>query len=593
MNIKEQIGVLNNPFKLPCGYEVSNRIAKAAMTEHLADSTGLPNERHFTLYKRWAKSGASFLLTGNVMVDKGSLEGIGNVVLDYDQPTQRFKIWADTVKENGGQLWMQIGHAGGLSISENSLSPSGIQHIGRVRTFPKPNPMTQKDIKDVIQRFVHAASVAKECGFAGIEIHSAHQFLLNQFLSPLTNTRTDEWGGSLKNRMRLLLEIVKAVRKAVGTGYPIAVKLNSSDGFNHSGGWTEDESVQVCSALEKGGVDFLEISGGSYEATPMLGPQDIENFAERREAFFLEYAKNVRTLAPSIPIMLTAGMRSAEVMADIIESGIVQVIGMGRPLAGMPDAPKKLLSGELDSIPRFYGESLPVMEQLRWFQKQMELMANGHEPELNMTQDLIDVEKTKWNEVYTRNPEELPWFGLDIPVEVEDFLQQLNKGDLMVITGCGVGDTVKIVHTKGFKNVIGTDISSVAIEKAQKRFPGITFKVASTQEVGSKENIHDVNVFDWLNLHQISTDRLDTYLAGLTSIAKNLCLVWIYDSNEVESNKSYTHEGNIYYHNPVIVKKELKKKGLSIKKEFTFMFSTFFNNVRREHVAVGQIYAKQ
>jgi 2,4-dienoyl-CoA reductase-like NADH-dependent reductase (Old Yellow Enzyme family) len=380
----DQIKILNSPYTLPSGYKVENRLAKAAMTEHLADSTGLPNERHLTLYKKWAKSGAAFLLTGNVMVDRGSLEGIGNVVLDYDQPTQCFKMWADAVKENGGQLWMQIGHAGGLSICDSSLSPSGIQHIGKARTFPKPRPMALEDILDVIKRFAYAASVAKECGFAGVEIHSAHQFLLNQFLSPLTNTRTDEWGGALENRMKLLLEIVRAVRKVVGSEYPIAVKLNSSDGSSRTDGWTEDESILVCAALEKEGVDLLEISGGSYEATPMLGPQNIEHLPARPEAFFLEYAKKVRKIAPRIPIMLTAGMRSVDIMAESIGHGIVQVIGLGRPLTAIPDVPSKLLSGELPTIPRFYGESLPVFEQLKWFQNQMERIANGSEPDLDL-----------------------------------------------------------------------------------------------------------------------------------------------------------------------------------------------------------------
>ncbi len=382
-SLPDQIKILNSSYTLPCGHRVENRLAKAAMTEHLADSTGLPNDHHFTLYKRWAEGGAAFLLTGNVMVDRRSLEGIGNVVLDYNQPTQRFKMWTEAVKESGGQLWMQIGHAGGLSICENSLSPSGIQHVGKVRTFPQTQPMTQEDILDVIKRFAYAASVAKECGFAGVEIHSAHQFLLNQFLSPLTNTRTDEWGGSLENRMRPLLEVVRAVRKAVGANYPIAVKLNSSDGLNRADGWTEDQSLLVCAALEKEGVDLLEFSGGSYEATPMLGPQNIEHLPSRPEAFFLEYAKKVRKIAPRVPIMLTAGMRSVNIMADSIQDGTVQVIGLGRPLAAMPDIPKKLLSGEVATVPRFYGESLAVFEQLKWFQNQMERMANGNDPDLD------------------------------------------------------------------------------------------------------------------------------------------------------------------------------------------------------------------
>lgn len=363
--------ILNSPFTLPCGHVLSNRISKAAMTEHVADEMGLPSERHFKLYKEWAKSGAAFLLTGNVMIDRSALEGKGNVILDYGQPTELFKQWANVVKENGGELWMQIGHAGGLSVCENAVSPSGIQHVGKVRTFPKPREASENEIQDVIKRFAHAAVVAKECGFTGVEIHSAHQFLLNQFLSPLTNKRTDKWGGSLENRMRLLIEIIRSVRNAVGSNYPIAVKLNSTDALNREDGWTETESIQVGVALEREGVDLVEFSGGSYEATPMFGPTDIENLSIRPEAFFFEYAKRFRESVPKLPIMLTAGMRSSDVMIEVIENGTAQLIGIGRPLAVIADAPKKILSGEIQSLPRFYGESLPVFEQLEWFREQM------------------------------------------------------------------------------------------------------------------------------------------------------------------------------------------------------------------------------
>lgn len=379
MSMSEKIKLLNNSFCLPCGYVLPNRLVKSGMTEHLADSTGLPNRRHLNLYAEWAKGGAAFLLTGNVMIDQNNLEGVGNVVLDHNQPIEQFKLWSDTVKENGSQIWMQIGHAGGLSVSENSLSPSGIRHVGKVRIFPQPKIMTEEDISDVIKRFTYAANVAKETGFAGVEIHSAHQFLLNQFLSPLTNKRTDRYGGSLENRMRLLLEVVRSVRHAVGVDYPVAVKLNSSDGLNLEDGWTESESLQVLVALEREGIDLLEISGGSYEATPMFGPDQINTNEKPKEAFFLGYASQVRKITKNLPIMLTAGMRSAKVMVGVIEDGTADIIGMARPFAVMPDVAKRILSGELDSVPRFEGESLPVMEQLKWFQDRMTKIADGVE----------------------------------------------------------------------------------------------------------------------------------------------------------------------------------------------------------------------
>jgi 2,4-dienoyl-CoA reductase-like NADH-dependent reductase (Old Yellow Enzyme family) len=171
--------------------------------------------------------------------------------------------------------------------------------------------------------------------------------------------------------MRLLIEVVRSVRKAVGQNYPLAVKLNSSDGLQREDGWTEKESIEVGIALEKEGVDFVEFSGGSYEVTPMLGPTHIDKLPQRPEAFFFEYAKEFRKSVQKLPIMLTGGIRSVEIMALVIKTGVVQMIGMARPFAVMSDVAKKLLSGKLESVPRFYGESLPVFEQLKWFREQM------------------------------------------------------------------------------------------------------------------------------------------------------------------------------------------------------------------------------
>lgn len=361
---------------LPCGHYIDNRIAKASMTEHLADLSGLPNNSLFSLYEKWANSEACFLLTGNVIVNRNGLEGLGNIVLDHSQPIGKFKDWANVVNKHNAQLWMQIGHAGGLSPCEDSVSPSGIQHIGRVRVFPKPKAMSESDINEVIDSFSYAALTAKNCGFSGIEIHAAHQFLINQFLSPLTNKRSDRWGGTLENRARFLLEIVRSVRKNVGSEFPVGVKINSSDGSGRKDGWTKEESIIVCHMLENNGVDFIEFSGGSYEFTPMLGPENIEKYSTRPEAFFLEYLRETRKSGLTLPVMLTGGMRSANLMDQIVGSNLAQIIGIARPMAVVSDIPKKILSGEIDVIPRFYGESLPVFEQLQWFRDQMNKLIN-------------------------------------------------------------------------------------------------------------------------------------------------------------------------------------------------------------------------
>jgi 2,4-dienoyl-CoA reductase-like NADH-dependent reductase (Old Yellow Enzyme family) len=147
--------------------------------------------------------------------------------------------------------------------------------------FGKPRALTGTEIEDIIRRFAHAAAVARDTGFAGVQIHGAHGYLISEFLSPDVNTRTDEWGGSLENRARLLLETVRAVRRAVGAGLPVSVKLNSAD-FQR-GGFSHEDSIRVATWLDAEGLDLLEISGGTYEQPRLVGLDDMTLHPEKAE----------------------------------------------------------------------------------------------------------------------------------------------------------------------------------------------------------------------------------------------------------------------------------------------------------------------
>ena len=182
--------------------------------------------------------------------------------------------------------------------------------------------MSEEEILDVIDRFVFTAKIARETGFTGVQFHSAHGYLLSEFLSPDINLRNDAWGGSLENRSRIHLEIIKKCRADVGEDFPISMKLNSTD--FQKGGFTETESIQVAKILEDAGLDLLEISGGTYEQPKLIGADQISINPDRsehrkestiaREAYFLEYAKNIRE-AVSLPLMVTGGFRSREGIA--------------------------------------------------------------------------------------------------------------------------------------------------------------------------------------------------------------------------------------------------------------------------------------
>ncbi|MEM1397401.1 MAG: NADH:flavin oxidoreductase/NADH oxidase family protein [Pseudomonadota bacterium] len=355
---------INDPLTLPCGARLKNRFAKAAMTEGLADETNKATGRHATLYRRWAEGGPGLLLTGNVMVDGRYLERAGNVVIDGPQTTDRLKAledWAGAASTSGSSIWMQISHAGRQTpkaIASEPVGPSAVQVALPGGQFGTPRALSVEEIEDVIDRFAYVASVAKETGFDGVQIHSAHGYLLSEFLNPNVNQRTDEWGGSLENRSRLLLRCVDAVRAKVGSGYPISVKLNSSD--FQKGGFSFDDCLNVVALLNDRGIDLLEISGGNYEQPKMVGlgglepvfEDNVQESTRQREAYFIQYAEEVAKIAKA-PLMVTGGFRTRKGMDDALVSGAADVIGIGRPLCVDPSIPNRFLAGDQMALPRY------------------------------------------------------------------------------------------------------------------------------------------------------------------------------------------------------------------------------------------------
>lgn len=385
---------LASPITLPSGATLPNRLAKAAMSEALADmATGAPTEELIRLYERWGRSGAGLLITGNVAVDPQGLGEPGNVVIVDDRHLAELTRWAATAQAHGARLWMQLNHAGRQSpraLSREPVAPSAVPMQRKFRRmFAPPRALTEPEILAIIRRFATAARVARDAGFAGVQLHGAHGYLIAQFLSPRTNQREDAWGGDAQRRSRFLLEIVRAVRAAVGPTFAISVKLNSAD-FQR-GGFTIDEAMDVARALEVAGVDLLEVSGGNYESPAMTGsgelPAEQRKSSRDREAYFLVYAEKIRT-ATSVPILLTGGMRSRAVMESALDSGAVDVIGLGRPMTHTPELPARLLDGTLDVAPavkirsriRVIDDALQVM----WFQAQIHEMAHGREPDLRL-----------------------------------------------------------------------------------------------------------------------------------------------------------------------------------------------------------------
>ncbi len=398
---------LNEPLTLPCGATLPNRIAKAAMSEHLASQNQSPTRGLSRLYERWSAGGAGLLITGNVMIDSAHLEAVRNVAVKPESNLDRFAEWATAGTTHDNHLWMQLNHPGRQTprhLNPSPGAPSAVAPVNlfrRAKAFGQPHAMDEAEIAQVIENFARAAAFAKTAGFTGVQVHGAHGYLVSQFLSPLTNQRDDRWGGPLEDRARFARAVLSQIREAVGAGFPIGIKLNSAD-FQR-GGFTEDESMRVLGMLQEDGVDLVEISGGSYESRVML-----EKVANTREAFFLEYAKKARAEV-DIPLMVTGGFRGRSVMESALRNGALDVVGMARPFTNNPSIAHDLLESRTEraldppvmpGLGRLGGASEAMMSVA-----QMGLLAQGKSPRLrfgglravfgSLVQETTDLFKSK------------------------------------------------------------------------------------------------------------------------------------------------------------------------------------------------------
>ncbi len=388
------------------------------MTEGLAGPDNRANKRFTELYRRWGESGAAVLITGNFLVDRWHLERGGNIAIDGPQSNEALAALADMAeagKADGAHMWMQINHPGRQTqkmINKHPKAPSDIGlKMGNGR-FGKPSPMTDDEVEATIDGFVNAAKVAEQTGFDGVQFHAAHGYLTSQFLSPLSNIRTDKWGGDIEGRARFIMEIIRRTRKAVKDKFAVTVKLNSSD--FQKGGFSDEDSVIVANWFEEEGVDLIEVSGGNYEQPRMLDfdrkdPKGDEKSIQRkrestikREAYFLEFVPKLRECV-TIPVMVTGGFRTTSAMGRAIEEDEIDMIGLARPFCTDVDIAERLLTGEVKEIkdwsdqirigrgllsptsPISFLRDLNAWGELGWYYEQIYRIADGHEPDFDLS----------------------------------------------------------------------------------------------------------------------------------------------------------------------------------------------------------------
>lgn len=374
---------LQKPLSLACGISIPNRIAKSAMSEQLADRYGSPTTDLQQLYAVWARGGTGLLITGNVMIDHRAFVEPRNVVLEDERFLQANRLWAQAAQANGSKIIMQINHPGRVAVLpllKKPIAPSAVGlDLPAMNLIRIPRAMSETEILEQIQRFATTAALAVQAGFDGVQVHAAHGYLLSQFLSPLANTRTDQWGGTAENRRRMLIETVRAVRQTIGKNKILSVKLNSAD--FQKGGLSQDESIQVALALEQEGIDLLEVSGGNYESPAQLGYAPDRHV--QRDAYFLDYATSLRNQS-KLPLMLTGGLRHVDVMNRLLTEGTVDLVGLARPFALQPDLAKQLLAGksvkEPAKIPTVGYKPVDAYLQLAWHAAQFRRISSGQQP---------------------------------------------------------------------------------------------------------------------------------------------------------------------------------------------------------------------
>ena len=377
--------LLFTPITLSNGTTIKNRFFKSAMSEGMGTKNFQPKKNIATLYKRWAEGGTGLIITGNIMVDpKGTAEP-GNIVFDKNSNMEILKNWAKQGQQHGAKVMVQLNHPGKQvpkTIAKETVAPSAVPlGNGLNKLFSTPRVLTTSEVEELVQKFVTSAKVAKEAGFSGVQIHAAHGYLISQFLSPHDNIRTDKYGGSLENRMRFLKEIFLGIREELGRDFPIGIKINSTD-FKEDG-LTEEDSLKTIVELANLGLDFVEISGGTYERPAMMGATSKST----NQVFFAEYSKKLKQKI-DIPVVVTGGIRSINAMNTLLNDNTTDFIGIARPLTIDPNIPNKIKQGTytivettrvttgVKKLDKIFGSLLGIV----YYQVLMQNIAKGKEP---------------------------------------------------------------------------------------------------------------------------------------------------------------------------------------------------------------------
>jgi 2,4-dienoyl-CoA reductase-like NADH-dependent reductase (Old Yellow Enzyme family) len=351
---------------------VKNRFVRSATAECLASDDCRVTDRYLKVYTQLAKGGVGLIITGNYYVHPSGRAVPRVIVLDRDEIIDDLRRLTEAVHEHGAKIVAQLNHGGRQSdpkvLGHQPIAPSSVRDM---LSMVKPRAMSQTEIREMVAAFGDAAYRAKEAGFDGVQIHAAHGYLVNEFLSGHTNRRSDEWGGSPDNRMRFLMEVYTLIRSRVGPDYPVLVKVNSDDTI--ANGVTLEECVAVCRKLDELGIDAIEVSGGIaerglstirgdipadlmmrnrnlFERTMMrlFLLKSLQKWARFEEGYFLPQAAAVKR-GVNVPVIAVGGIRHRTTMEKALEDRQADFISMSRPFIRQPNL-VNLLKENADAV---------------------------------------------------------------------------------------------------------------------------------------------------------------------------------------------------------------------------------------------------
>ena len=333
--------MLFDPIELN-GMKVPNRFVRSATNDRGTDGAGRVTDALVKVYENLAAGGIGLIITGHAYVRLNGKASPSMLGADSDELAPGLKRLVDAVHRYDSKIVLQLNHAGrqtaAATIGETPVAPSAVYNPITKET---PRPLTGEEIEALITAYGAAAGRAVSVGFDGVQIHSAHGYLGSQFISPYTNQRTDQWGGTLANRMRFLREVLRRIRKEVGDGYPVLIKLNSEDLLE--GGLSVEEAAEIAGALSREGIDAIEISGGMAESPRGMARTDITE--ESDEAYFLPNARKFKETT-TVPLILVGGLRSPDLLERLLQNGEADMVSLCRPFIREPDLVNKWKRGD-------------------------------------------------------------------------------------------------------------------------------------------------------------------------------------------------------------------------------------------------------